>query len=234
MSDKGKQAQGQGNAGISRRNFLKLAGGTAVGVGVAGVIPRFVWLDEAVAAIPASGGYLLVDTKKCQGCVTCMLACSLVHEGVENQSLARIQVIQNPFEKFPHDITLAQCRQCLEPACIEACEPKALHVDGENGNVRTVDEEKCIACMACIEACPFTPARVQFNHVEGHAQKCDLCAEAPFWQEKGGPDGKQACVELCPVGAISFTKELPAQEGDAGYEVNLRGAGWKALGYTTK
>jgi len=63
--------------------------------------------------------------------------------------------------------------------------------------------------------------------------KCDLCSGAPFWIQKGGPDGKQACVEVCPLGAIKFTKEIPIQKGDSGYKVNLRGAGWKKLGYPT-
>jgi len=79
----------------------------------------------------------------------------------------------------------------------------------------------------------FIPARVQFNFDEGYAQKCDLCADTPFWNEKGGPGGKQVYVEVCPVGAIRFTKEIPVQKGDAGYRVNLRGEGWKALGYPT-
>jgi len=57
-----------------------------------------------VAAIPASEGYLLVETKKCQGCTSCMLACSLVHKGVGNLSRARIQIIQNSLEFYPDDI----------------------------------------------------------------------------------------------------------------------------------
>jgi protein NrfC len=92
---------------------LKFTGTVALG---AGVYPNLIWLDDAIAAIPASEGYLLVDTKKCQGCLSCMLACSLVHEGTENLSLARIQILQNSFAKFPDDLTMAQCRQCVEPA----------------------------------------------------------------------------------------------------------------------
>jgi hypothetical protein len=38
-------------------------------------------------------------------------------------------------------------------------------------------------------------------------------------------------VEVCPVGAIKFTKKIPTQEGDAGYNVDLRGKSWKKLGY---
>ena len=87
---------------MNRRDFLKISGAAAIGIGVGGM-PGLIWIDESVAAVPASEGYLLVDTKKCQGCVSCMLACSLVHEGVENLSLARIQVIQDSFRKWPHN-----------------------------------------------------------------------------------------------------------------------------------
>ena len=218
---------------FSRRDFLKLSENVAIGTVFGGALTRMIWLDDAIAAIPASGGYLLVDTKKCQGCMSCMLACSLVHEGKENLSLSRIQVIQNSFEKFPNDITLVQCRQCVDPACVKACPTEALHVDSKNGNIRRVDGEKCIGCKRCVEACPYEPGRAVWDFEEKHAQICDLCANTPFWNEKGGPEGKQACVEICPVGAIKFTQEIPLQEGDKGYNVNLRGDGWKKLGYNT-
>jgi protein NrfC len=219
-------------SGFSRRRFLQLSKHAAVGTVVGCSLPTLIWLNDAVAAIPASGGYLLVDTKKCQGCMTCMLSCSLVHEGKENLSLARIQVIQNSFAKFPDDITLAQCRQCVEPACLKACPTDALRVDREHGNVRMIDAEKCIGCKNCVEACPYAPGRAVWDFEAEHAQKCDLCADTPFWNEQGGPDGKQACVELCPVAALKFTKEIPKQEGDEGYNVNLRGEGWKNLGFS--
>ena len=66
------------------------------------------------------------------------------------------------------------------------------------------------------------------------ARKCDLCANAPYhWDPQGGgPQGKQACVEVCPVGAIQFTNKVPKQEGDTGYKVNLRDWTWVTLGYT--
>ena len=217
----------------SRRDFLRLSRDMAIGLGAGAIFTDIILLDDAIAAIPASGGYLLVDTKKCQGCVSCMLACSLVHEGKESLSLSRIQVMQNSFERFPDDIMLVQCRQCVDPACLKACPTGALHIDASHGNVRRVDEKKCIGCKACIEACPYMPSRVIWDYKKKHAQKCDLCANAPFWDEKGGPDGKQACVEVCPVGAIKFTKEIPEQKGDKGYNVNLRGSVWGRLGYPT-
>ena len=207
---------------MNRRDFLKLSGTIIIVAGVGSCI----W-------IPVSGGYILVDTKKCQGCLSCMLACSLVHEGVENLSLSRIQVIQNSLEKWPDDLTIEQCRQCVNPVCVKACPEGALEANLAYGNIRMVDRTKCIGCEACVQACPHTPSRPVWHTEEKYAQTCDLCANTPYhWDEVGGGlDGKQACVEVCPVGAIKFTKEVPAQIGDAGYKVNLRSESWAKLGY---
>ncbi|MCP4148003.1 MAG: 4Fe-4S dicluster domain-containing protein [bacterium] len=216
---------------ISRREFLEKSGYIAAGIGIGSALPNIFWLDDAIAGVPVSGGYLLVDTKKCQGCMTCMLACSLVNEGAENLSMSRIQVIQNPFAKFPQDITLAQCRQCVEPECVKACPEEALFIDKTQKNIRRINIKKCTGCKACIEACPYEPARPVWSSHDEKARICDLCAEAKFWNERGGPDGKQACIETCPMKAIQFTKGAPLQKGDQGYNVNLRKEGWKKLGY---
>lgn len=217
-------------ADCTRRKFLKALGVTAGGIYIAAVIPAKLMGAKGEADLEAAEGYLLVDTQKCQGCVSCMLACSLVHEGKQCLSLSRIQIIQDPFEKFPDDIDMGQCRQCTDPLCVRACPSKALHVDTANGNIRALDERKCIGCMKCIEACPFTPSRLQWNFEAKHSQKCDLCTNTPYhWDDEGGgPKGRQACVSVCPVGAIAFTKKIPEQT-DKGYEANLRGMDWTIL-----
>ena len=94
---------------------------------------------------------------------------------------------------------------------------------------RLVDEGKCIGCERCVEACPFTPSRVQWNFEDKHAQKCDLCKNTPFWDEEGGPSGKQLCVEICPMKAIAFTNVLPVQT-DEGYTANLRNDHYLEIG----
>jgi protein NrfC len=215
---------------FSRREFMTSLGGVGIGAVLGGFFVSSVILPDKVFAIAASGGYLLVDTKKCAGCTSCMMACSLTHHGETNHSLSRIQITQNPWGKFPEDITIAQCRQCPYPSCVAACPTGAMHADAKTG-VRTVDEAKCIGCERCVNACPFTPSRALWNFEEKHAQKCDLCEGAKFWDQTGGPDGKRACEEVCPMGAIKFTKELPPQS-ENGYETDLRtGTVWDELGF---
>lgn len=221
----------RGDTELSRRGFLRLSKDVLIGIGAGGALTHIVWPDKGLAAIPASEGYLLVDIKKCQGCISCMLACSLAHEGAVNLSLSRIQILQDSFKGWPDDLTIEQCRQCVEPACVEACPEGALFADPEHGNVRRVCKSKCIGCMSCVEACPFPPGRAIWNTQEDHAQKCDLCSDTPYFEEEGGPRGKQACVEVCPVGAVKFVEEIPRQDGDEGYKVNLREPVWRFLGY---
>jgi protein NrfC len=223
--------------GCSRREFLKLSGLIAAGFGISGWAD-LIWTREGLAAIPVSEGYLLVDPKKCQGCLTCMLACSLVHEGVESLSLARIQVRQNSFSRWPDDLMIDQCRQCERPLCVEACPVGALKAEAEFGYVRMVKKDECLGCGACFRACPRTPKGAVVmpcgetcGESRPYSRKCDLCADTPFWHETGGPEGKQACVQVCPVGAIAFTSQLPEQEGDSGYKVNLRDRAWRKLGF---
>ena len=181
---------------------------------------------EVPVTFPVSEGYLLVDPKKCSGCLTCMLACSVAHEGKENLSLSRIQILQTNFEPYG-DIIQAQCRQCVNPLCVQACPTGACHVDTDNGNVRVIDESTCIGCKLCIQACPFIPHRTIWNAEKNVAMKCDLCINTPYWDGDG-----PACVAVCPNSAIKFTTETPSQLEDDGYVVNLRlEDAWGALGW---
>ncbi len=225
--------------GVSRRQFLKGSGVIVAGTGLLAGMGACDWLPIPVEG--ASEGYLLVDLKKCQGCVSCMLACSLAHEGKTSLSLARLQVHQNSFGKWPDDLAIEQCRQCVDAKCVEVCPVGAMASDPDFGYVRQVDLTKCVGCGRCASACPYTPSRPVLAPDDDYdgarrSRKCDLCTNAPYhWDERGGGvTGVQACVEVCPVGAIVFSDVIPKQEGDAGYQVNLRDGSWSKLGYSRR
>ena len=214
---------------VSRRGVL-------TGLGVFSMVAAFgapVLLADDRLVIPNSEGFLVVDRKKCQGCGACMMSCSLGHAGVSSYSLSRIQVLQDSIADWPDDVLIATCRQCKDAPCVQVCPTGANRADPEHGHVRRVDPELCIGCKLCIARCPYTPVRLQWDHKRRKSQKCDLCVDTPFLDEKGGPGGVQACVRACPVGAIAFTRTMPDQSSADSYEVNLRGPVWKNLGMTT-
>jgi len=213
---------------VLRRDFLA-GSGIALAAGALGAcIPEsraaaLAPTAPAEVSYPASTGYLVYDSRLCLGCQSCMFSCSLTHEGVANPALSRIQIIRDApsFTKYPYDIVMSVCRQCISPLCVQNCPVGACHVDTANGNVRRIDQEKCIGCMTCINSCPQRPHRTIWNSVKNKSAKCDLCADAPYWSEKGGPAGKQACVETCAAKALKLVKEAPPQADVSGYDVNL-------------
>lgn len=218
---------------ITRRQFLKSAGVLGIAAAAGGTI---FFPGKLIAAIPNSEGFLLVDMKKCQGCGTCMMACSMAHSGVASYSLSRIQILQDSFANWPDDVFMAICRQCKDAPCVEVCPvtpAKANKPNPKYGSVRMIDQELCIGCKLCLTRCPYVPSRIQWDPSSGKSQKCDLCADTPYFGEKGGPGGIQTCVKVCPVNAITFSKTMPDQTDDASYHVNLRGPAWGKLGMTT-
>jgi protein NrfC len=173
-------------------------------------------------AFETSKGYLIVDSTKCCSCMSCMLACSLVHEGKENLSLSRIQIIKNPLESFPDDVEICVCRQCVDPLCVQACPTGACYIDSDNGNRRVINEAECVGCKLCFEACPFMPKRIIWNHFKNVATKCDLCKDTPYRTKTGDLDSQHACIEVCSMKAIRFVTDVPSQIGKVGYDVDLR------------
>ena len=217
--------------GMDRRTFLKTlaaAGVVASGTGAAFMLP-----GTNLMIMPNSKGFLVVDMGKCMGCDTCMMTCSMVHHGESSLSLSRIQIQQDSFAKWPNDIMMSVCHQCEDAACVNACPVGADQANALFGNVRMIDPDRCIGCTQCIDACPWLPKRLQYNPETKKVQKCDLCANTPYLKDKGGPGGTQSCVKVCPVGAIAFVEKMPDQKSSTSYNVNLRDAAWKSLGYNT-
>jgi protein NrfC len=242
---------------LSRRKFLQIVGIFAITTSGAGLLSceqgqqggaaagcgavEIVGGPEGTPPDQAAGdcmGYILVDRAKCQSCYTCMAACSLVNEGAAGFSYSRIQVSVDAFAKYPNDVLITQCRQCKDPQCVAKCPTGAMMVDREHGNIRLLDVEKCIGCGMCVQACPFEPKRPMVRPHEKYngankSRKCDLCLSAPyhFDPKGGGIEGVRTCEAVCPMKAIQFFALMPAQEGNAGYNCNLRNQKWQQLGF---
>ena len=221
-NDKTKIAEGKK---YSRRAFVVGSGAALVGGAIGAANTDAVAQGAAQtqkASYPKSTRYLVYDSRGCAGCLGCMLACSLVHDGATSLSQSRIQVHRAVLKKYPTDIHQNVCRQCPVPLCVDNCPTGACHVNTENGNVRMIDEAKCIGCQICLNSCPQLPHRIIWNPEKKKSTKCDMCINTPYYNKKGGPDGSQACVEACPANSLRVVDELPEQADLRGYDRNLQ------------
>jgi len=127
----------------------------------------------------------------CAGCGVCGLMCAFYHEKEYGHSLARNELLRDPFNA---DYTFHVCQQCTSPNCYFACPKKdaALCVDKKTG-VKYVNTAECLGCGSCSSACPFTPPRANVHPVKKVAFMCDLCRH-----RKDGP----ICVEYCTMLAL--------------------------------
>lgn len=134
---------------------------------------------------------LVVDYHKCVGCGTCEMICSLTHEGACSRTLSRIRIVRE--EKIGYNVPIT-CSFCEKPVCLNACPVGAIIKNRETGSI-VVQEEKCIGCRQCVQACPF--GHMNYNFRARHSFKCDLC------------DGDPQCVQYCWKQAIEY---LPLSE----------------------
>lgn len=130
---------------------------------------------------------IVFDESRCTNCHLCSMFCSLTFGGKGDYqvrpSIARIRVVENDEDtRYVAHV----CLQCEEPACAEACPTEAIQRDPETGIVM-VDEEECVGCGACTEACEYDCIFL----VGDKAVKCELCDEP-------------LCVKACAVKALQL------------------------------
>lgn len=131
---------------------------------------------------------IVCDYDKCNRCEICEVECATVKEDSLDFSLSRIRVVHT---KSIHHMAIA-CVLCDKPPCVTSCPRDALS-QSESGTI-LVDEDKCIGCGWCIQACDFGAI---MTHPTKKIAICDLCEE----ERKGGDP---PCVKICPFDALTF------------------------------
>jgi len=139
---------------------------------------------------------LLIDIKRCIGCLSCETACKQLHGfGTEPEptlSDTAFTVVEARGDKFVRKI----CMHCEDPACASACPVGAISKTALGPVV--YDAGKCIGCRYCMLACPYQVPRYQWTKLAPFVKKCDLCSD----RIKAGKS--TACAEACPVRATVF------------------------------
>lgn len=137
---------------------------------------------------------IVCDSKKCSGCLACVVACIDQHyDETEEQALScRL------YEKVTAASGMTcyhtrSCLHCKDAACVVACPVQAL-VKNEQGFVLPI-RGKCIGCRACAKACPHDVPRFD---AQGKLVKCDGCAL------RVAHGLEPACVRACNTGCLSL------------------------------
>ena len=133
---------------------------------------------------------MIIDEDLCWGCDTCELVCK--QENNPSEGSRWIRVITKGVQKIDGRLKLtyspARCLHCSKPPCKEVCQVNA--ISQRPDGIVLINQDACIGCKACIEACPF--GVMQFNKEKGFAEKCHLCYHRIDRGEK------PACVDVCP------------------------------------
>lgn len=157
------------------------------------------------------------DGTRCTGCKTCMLACKDYHNLPGDVAFRQVYEYGNG--EWEKDAAGAwscttqvyylseACNHCDSPACFAACSQGAIVKDEDTGLVY-IDEEKCVNCGACAEACPYGIPKADAE--KGVYVKCDGC------KDRVARGGKPICVEACPLRALDFgdIEQLRSDFGD--------------------
>jgi len=182
------------------------------------------WLKKAKAQTtgydPSKHYYGMgIQINKCIGCGRCVEACKdennvprepfYFRTWVERYTIKKdgevtVQNIDgrvnNPSENISEKEILRSffvpklCNQCDNPPCVQVC-PVGATFKTEDG-VIIVDENRCIGCRYCIQACPYG---ARYLHPEKQtADKCTFC------YHRITKDLLPACVEVCPTQARIF------------------------------
>ncbi len=139
---------------------------------------------------------LVADIDFCFGCFACEVACKQEHNLPQGPKLMKI-IQAGPNEiggKLVMDFIPMHCRHCENPPCIESCPVDA--ISKRSDGVVLFNEELCIGCEQCVEACPF--GAPQFCPEKKIVQACNLC------YHRIDQGLLPACVQNCPTEALIF------------------------------
>ena len=156
---------------------------------------------------------MVIKTDLCIGCQTCSVACKM--ENLTLPGCSRTTVKELADVKWEIGI----CMQCENPPCVPTCPVKATWRN--DLGIIVVDQEKCIGCGRCVEACPYQARRINPKngyfkkvlpyeeiakkakevhryHKPGKVDKCDFCLH------RVKKNISPMCVEACTTLARIF------------------------------
>ena len=206
---------------MNRRTFLRkflllIPAGGAIGAIIESVTAKAISKDTNLEKHYYGMG---IQVDKCIGCGRCVSACKIENDVPKEPFFFRTWV-ERYIVKKDNSIVVQSidggagellettqekdilrsffvpklCNQCDNPPCVQVC-PVEATFKSEDG-VILIDENRCIGCRYCIQACPYG---ARYLHPEkSTADKCTFC------YHRINKGLLPACVEVCPTQARVF------------------------------
>ena len=172
---------------------------------------------------------MMVTPELCIGCRACQVACKSWNQ-LPGTKTTNTGTYQNPpdlndtafnlirYNEVPGQenpvrwlFVSRRCMHCEDAGCMKICPSGAIYRTSD-GSV-AVNQDKCIGCKLCVNACPFDVPRYD---ALGKMHKCHQCSD------RTSNGMSPACVKTCPTGALKY--------GDRDEMIKAaKGSGYKAV-----
>jgi tetrathionate reductase subunit B len=118
----------------------------------------------------------VIDVARCIDCRACLVACSVENNVPMDHTRIWVhdQQVQGQWPVLDRVFVPYNCMHCDHPPCIEVCVSGATYKDKVSGLV-LVDQEACIGCGYCVEACPYDARYI--DQTRGVVDKCNACVQ---------------------------------------------------------
>jgi len=172
------------------------------------------------------------DNERCIGCGKCVVACKLenkvpwepeynrtwveryvITEGdeifVDSPNAGRDGFAREPISTKYDGLNIRKsffvpklCNQCDNPPCVTVCPVGATYKTKDG--VVLVDQEHCIGCRYCIQACPYGARYILPDTSGTHFGQVRVVDKCTWCYHRITKGLLPACVEVCPAGARVF------------------------------
>jgi len=131
---------------------------------------------------------MVIDLRRCVGCMSCQVTCKMENNVPFDFFRSKVLITERgTYPDVKRRFLPVLCNHCEEAPCVQVC-PVGASYRREDGVV-LVDQDKCIGCGYCVEACPYDARYI--NPFTGTADKCTFC------QPRIDSGLEPACVHNC-------------------------------------